>query len=65
MKARELCVSLVRQTYEKVYDEENDIYFYYNKIHDTSRWSAPRALQGQSLDPKVRSSIGCLLTLKT
>lgn len=45
----------VRQVYEKVFDEENDGYFYYNKISGTSRWTAPRVLLGRPLDPKVRS----------
>lgn len=54
MKAKEVVANLVRQMYEKVYDEENDCYFYYSKIHDTSQWSAPRALQGQCFDPKVK-----------
>lgn len=54
MKAKEFVTNLVRQTYEKVYDEENDCYFYYSKLHGTSQWSAPRALQGQCLDPKVK-----------
>lgn len=53
-KAREYFVDCVRQAYEKVYDEQNDVYFYYSKLHGTSQWSAPRVLLGRPLDPRVR-----------
>lgn len=52
-KAREFFVERVRQAYEKVFDEENDGYFYYNKLTATSQWTAPRVLLGRPLDPKV------------
>lgn len=55
-KARESFVERVRQAYEKVYDEENDVYFYYNKIHGRSQWTKPRTLLGRSLDPRVRAA---------
>ena len=43
----------VRQAYEKVFDEENDGYFYYNKLSGISQWTAPKALLGRPLEPKV------------
>lgn len=52
-KAREFFVERVRQAYEKVFDEENDVYFYYNKLSGTSEWNAPKVLLGRPLDPKV------------
>lgn len=52
-KAREFFVERVRQAYEKVFDEENDGYFYYNKLSGTSQWNAPKVLLGRPLDPKV------------
>eukprot|EP00752_Nemacystus_decipiens_P007166 g6417.t1 len=51
-KAREFFVERVRQAYEKVFDEENDVYFYYNKLTGTSEWTVPRVLLGRPLDPK-------------
>lgn len=53
MKAREYFVEHVRQAYEKVYDEENNGYFYYNKLNSTSQWVTPKTLLGRSLDPQV------------
>ena len=53
MKAREYFVERVRQAYEKIYDEENDGYFYYNKLSSTSQWITPKSLLGRSLDPQV------------
>lgn len=54
MKARQLFVERVRQAYEKVYDEEVNCYFYYNKINATSQWTVPKGLLGRDLDPRVR-----------
>ncbi|CAM9937495.1 unnamed protein product, partial [Pylaiella littoralis] len=51
-KAREFFLERVRQAYEKVFDEENDGYFYYNKINATSQWTAPKVLLGRPFDPK-------------
>ena len=53
MKARDYFVQHVRQAYEKVYDEENNGYFYYNKLNSTSQWVTPKILLGRSLDPQV------------
>lgn len=53
MKARNYFVERVRQAYEKVYDEENNGYFYYNNLNGTSQWVTPRIFLGRSLDPKV------------
>lgn len=53
MKARDFLVERVRQAYEKVFDDENGGYFYYNKISGTSQWTAPKVLLGRPLDPKV------------
>lgn len=63
-KARDFFVQRARQAYEKVFDEENDGYFYYNKITDTSQWNAPKVLLGRPLDPKVRSVRGPLSVLE-
>ncbi|CAM9292067.1 unnamed protein product, partial [Laminaria digitata] len=52
MKAREYFVERVRQAYEKVYDEDNNGYFYYNKLNSTSQWVTPKTLLGRSLDPQ-------------
>lgn len=54
--AREFFVERARQVYEKVYDEETNTYFYYNKLHGTSKWTVPRALLGQPIDPRVSES---------
>ncbi|CAM9458356.1 unnamed protein product, partial [Choristocarpus tenellus] len=42
-----------RQAYERVYDEETDTYFYFNKITNISQWVAPKALHGEKLDPRT------------
>ncbi|CAM9206036.1 unnamed protein product, partial [Discosporangium mesarthrocarpum] len=51
-KAREHFLCLVRQGYERVYDEETDTYFYYNKISRVSQWTAPQTLRGEILNPR-------------
>ncbi|CAM9178655.1 unnamed protein product, partial [Ectocarpus fasciculatus] len=51
-KARDFFVERVRQAYEKVFDEENDGYFYYNRLTGTSQWTSPKVLLGRPHDPK-------------
>lgn len=55
-KAREFFVKRAREAYEKVYDEKNRGYFFYNKISGTSQWTEPKILLGNALDPRVRTS---------
>lgn len=54
-KAREHFIERVRQTYEKVYDEETNTYFYFNKLKGTSQWTTPKVLLGRPLEPRVRA----------
>ncbi|CAN0415368.1 unnamed protein product, partial [Ectocarpus sp. 12 AP-2014] len=56
-KAREYFVERVRQAYEKVFDEENDGYFYYNRLTGTSQWTPPKVLLGRPHDPKEEWAI--------
>lgn len=64
-KAREYFVERVRQAYEQVFDEENDGYFYYNRLTGTSQWTPPRVLLGRPHDPKVSSLEGFFVTRST
>lgn len=54
-KAREYFIERVRQAYEKVYDEETDTYFYFNKLKGTSQWTTPKVLLGHPFEPRVRA----------
>lgn len=54
----------IRQAYEKVYDEETDTYFYFNKLKGTSHWNGPKILRGRPLDPRVRTVALCLFVYR-
>ena len=56
-KARRMLRKLISSSFEKVWDEENQRFYYINKKSGDASWEKPKALGAEDIDVSPRSRV--------